>query len=184
MNISIIDEVLIDLTNALNKLKIDYVIVGGISVIIHGRIRTTMDIDVILDHSKIDPTPFLETMNDRGFDANRDDLLGFEEKIHVSIFHKKTMFRIDFKGAYTEKELISIKEAVEVSYQGHLMKIDNPINLIVNKLLFGADFDLEDVISVLENYPELKSNKVLLDRLKEFNVLEKFQQLLTDLSKI
>ncbi|MHA2276129.1 MAG: hypothetical protein ACXAC2_10195 [Candidatus Kariarchaeaceae archaeon] len=159
MNISIIDEVLIDLTNALNKLKIDYVIVGGISV-------------------------FLETMNDRGFDANRDDLLGFEEKIHVSIFHKKTMFRIDFKGAYTEKELISIKEAVEVSYQGHLMKIDNPINLIVNKLLFGADFDLEDVISVLENYPELKSNKVLLDRLKEFNVLEKFQQLLTDLSKI
>ena len=60
------------------------------------------------------------------------------------------------------------------------MKIDNPINLIVNKLIFGADFDLEDVISVLENYPDLRSNEILLHRLKEFNVLEKFKQLLSD----
>lgn len=143
-----------------------------------------MDIDVILDHNKIEDATFLEILNDHGFDANKNDLLAFKERMHVSIFHKKTMFRIDFKGAYTEKDFISINEALDVSYQGHVMKIDNPINLIVNKLIFGADFDLEDVISVLENYPDLRSNEILLDRLKEFNVLVKFKQLLSDLDKI
>ncbi len=94
------------------------------------------------------------------------------------------MFRIDFKGAYSEKEFISINEAIDVEYQGQLMKIDNPINLIVNKLIFGADFDLEDVISVIENYPELRSNEILYNRLKKFNVLEKFEQLFSDFDKI
>lgn len=157
---------------------------GGISVIIHGRIRTTMNIDVILDQNKIDTSSFIDMLQENGFDANPNDFQGFEERMHVSIFHKETMFRIDFKGAYEEKDFISINEAIDVTYNGHPMKIDNPINLIVNKLLFGADFDLEDVISVLENNPALKQNNILLDRLEKFQLLDKFNQLLSDLDKL
>jgi len=39
--------------------KIPYVIVGGVSVFILGRSRLTMDIDIIIDHARIDRKDFI-----------------------------------------------------------------------------------------------------------------------------
>ncbi len=41
-----------DLLDALNKAEVNYLIVGGASVIIHGYGRTTMDLDVWVERSE------------------------------------------------------------------------------------------------------------------------------------
>ena len=167
------------MAKALDQMKIPYVIVGAISVIVHGRIRTTLDIDVILDHNKIEPEIFISTLNKYGFDIFANDLVGFDEKIHVSMFYKKTMFRIDMKGVYDPKEEISIREAEPVEYLNTIINIDSPKNLILNKLIFGSTQDLEDALSVLTSYPELCYDQTLIHRIKEYNLLSKFQELVT-----
>jgi hypothetical protein len=43
---------LTDLTSALNKEKVSYALVGGYAVALHGAVRGTLDIDLIIAHDK------------------------------------------------------------------------------------------------------------------------------------
>ena len=58
--------------------KIPYVIVGGTAVIVTGRTRTTLDVDIILDHSKLNREDFINYLQKNGFDATEADLEGFD----------------------------------------------------------------------------------------------------------
>ncbi len=87
--------------------SIPYVIVGGVAVIVTGRTRMTTDVDIILDHEKIQREDFVDYLVNEGFDANLRDFDGFDEKSHCSIFFKEGMFRIDLKGVYSD--LVTLK---------------------------------------------------------------------------
>lgn len=109
----------------LNKNKINYVIVGGVSVIAWGRARTTEDIDFIIDHNKLTIEDFVNYLN-----------------------HKPGMFRMDIIGVYNHDNVLSIKNAVDVEFHDITIKIDSPESLVVHKLLFGSQQDLEDAFAV------------------------------------
>jgi len=131
-----------------NSNSIPYVIVGGVAVIVTGRTRMTSDIDIILDHEKIQREGFVKYLNDEGFDANLSDFEGFDEKGHCSIFFKKGMFRIDIKGAYSNLDKESIEMAIEEIFNDIPLKINHPINTILFKLKFGSEQDYEDALAV------------------------------------
>jgi hypothetical protein len=174
---NIIKRVLTGLVKALEAIQIPYVIVGGIAVIVHGRIRTTTGIDVILDHTELNHEEFVRELNDNGFDASLNDMRNFDERLHVSFFFKKTMFRIDIKGMYEKKDRISIQETKTQQFGEITLQIDAPENIIVNKLLFGSEIDIEDAMAVLAKNLELDLHKIK-SKSSVLGVHDEFQKLL------
>ncbi len=75
-----------------------------------------MDIDIILDHTRINRDEFVSYLQDNNFDASLDDFIGFDEKTHCTFFYKEGMFRIDVKGAYSEMDSESIQMAITGIY--------------------------------------------------------------------
>ena len=148
MNADPITESLSVLASYFDQNSIPYVVVGGVSVIVFGRARMTLDIDIIVDHTQIDREHFITYLTENGFDANLLDLAGFDDHTHCSFFLKRGMFRIDMKGVYSLAEKESIEMALDAVFNGVKVKINHPINIILYKLLFGSEQDYEDALAV------------------------------------
>src|SRR6266496_4570994 len=56
------------LVSLLNQRGIDYAIIGGLAGLQHGRIRTTDDIDALVDIPQLSMPSFFEALKERGFD--------------------------------------------------------------------------------------------------------------------
>jgi len=170
-------KIILGLTNVFEKLKIPYVIVGGFSVMILGRIRTTLDLDVLIKHQGIDRIALTKELNEVGFDLNINDLKTLDEELHVTFFFSQNMFRIDLKGNYSPDVTTSIDEAISIELEGKDVKIDLPENLIINKLIFGSETDYEDAIAVMSKCEkEIDINRLTM-KAEERNItkiLEKF----------
>lgn len=162
----------------LNNNHIPYVIVGGISVIAWGRARTTEDIDLIIDHSKLNVMEFVSYLKENNFLAENNDFLGFESKDHCTIFYKDGLFRIDIIGSYTKDNEISINESVFVELFGIKMRIDSPESLIAHKLVFASDQDIEDAYAILIRLDNKIDKDILLWHAERLNVIDKLKQLL------
>lgn len=51
----------------LNKKRIDYVVVGGVAVVMHGVVRLTADLDLMVHLEEKNLTKFVEVMNELGY---------------------------------------------------------------------------------------------------------------------
>ncbi len=83
-----------------NTRKIPYVIVGGIAALFWGCPRTTQDVDVIIDHRRLDLDDFVNYLKNNDVHSSKEDLqFAFENNEHSNInFYKDTLFRLDIKG--------------------------------------------------------------------------------------
>lgn len=100
------------------------------------------------------------------------DLEAFDEQMHCSFFLKKGMFRVDMKGAYSENELESIREGMDSIFNDIKIKVDSPVNLIINKLLFGTDQDYEDAIAVYVRNEESINNNDISDKARRNGIFD------------
>lgn len=170
------------LCNYLNNNNISYVIVGGISVLAWGRSRTTEDIDIIIDHEKLDISDFVKYLKEKNFSADESDFGGFLQKDHCTIFYKEGLFRIDIIGIYSLDNKISVNEAIEIGFHGINIKIDSPESLIAHKLNFGSQQDIEDAYSVLIRNKERINIKKLRNHSERLKVLNKLEKLLKSIN--
>jgi hypothetical protein len=53
--------------SALNKNNVRYMVVGGVALVLHGVVRLTADLDLMLDLSDKNMSKFLEVMKDLGY---------------------------------------------------------------------------------------------------------------------
>lgn len=51
----------------LNRRRIDYVVVGGVAVVMHGVVRLTADLDLMVHLDEKNLTKFVEVMNELGY---------------------------------------------------------------------------------------------------------------------
>jgi len=51
----------------LNKAKVDYVVVGGVALVLHGVVRLTADLDLMIHLQRKNLEKFLDVMKDLGF---------------------------------------------------------------------------------------------------------------------
>ncbi len=165
-----ITESLKRLVKYFEKNNIPYVVVGGISVFVLGRSRLTMDIDIILDHTKLSRENFVNYLKENNFDASLNDFEGFDEKTHCSFFYKTGMFRIDMKGIYSDLDQESIIMAIIGNYNGINLKINHPLNLVLFKLKFGSEQDYEDALAVYIRQKEKINLNLLKEKAKRMNI--------------
>ena len=183
MTIDPITESLKRLVKYFNSRKIPYVVVGGVSVFVLGRTRFTLDVDIILDHTKLNREDFIDYLRNDNFDASLTDFEGFDENSHCSFLYKTGMFRIDIKGAYSELELESIKMAIDGIYNDIKLKINNPVNLILYKLQFGSEQDYEDAFAVYIRNKERIDTNFLKDKARKMNIENQLNLFLIDITE-
>jgi len=88
------------------------------------------------------------------------------------------MFRIDLKGVYADKDRSSILEANRIGIDGTNINLDSFENLIVNKLLFGSQIDLEDALAVLtKNHDKIDFDKLQL-KAKNLDLEDELEKLI------
>ena len=142
-------EVVEESCRILSTLRIRYVIVGGVAAIAFGRIRTTSDVDVIVDIRPARVPTFVEAFRARDFAVSSDDVLdALRERAHFSIHDRRSPYRIDCKGVYGVRERRAIAERRRARIGRVFGYLDSPENLIVMKLLFGSDQDVADAEAV------------------------------------
>jgi hypothetical protein len=176
---------------SLKKCEIDYVIVGSVAAILRGRIRTTGDVDLIIQNDEQKFWNFLHTLKENGFDYTPEQAkYSLEERFNFSVFDTKSAMRIDLKLARSDFDTETLRSAVSENYQGILIKLASIEQLLLGKAMYLGDIsdeedsellefnDVLDFITVYQIYKEKISVSTILDKIKSPNIKNTFQRLL------
>ncbi len=133
-------------TQILNALQIDYVVVGGVAVIFHGRSRTTTDLDIILENDPSKFKLFLAALKNANFDVMEKQIqMAIKERTNISIFDNESMLRVDLKLSRGVDEGEVLRQAIEESYKGLRIRIASVEQVLYGKILYLGDIsDIPD----------------------------------------
>ena len=128
-----------------NKYELEYLVIGGFAVSIHGYPRTTKDLDICINKNEVNASKLLQILEDFGFgslnfkieDFVKDNMitqLGYEP-IRIDILND--LNGVDFDVAFQNKRVVQMN-GVPTNFIGFH-------ELIENKKKAGRDQDLLDV---------------------------------------
>jgi predicted nucleotidyltransferase len=129
----------------LNEHQVEYVVLGGYAVIIHGYIRTTGDVDILINTSKQNAEKLMVVMLKFGYDVYDFELSDFMEEpgcISLDRYNGKIEILTSTLGV-TFSECFDNKIVVET--EGVAINFISLSDLIKNKLAVGRPKDLEDI---------------------------------------
>ena len=108
-------------TNVLDELNIPYVIGGSMASIIHGMLRTTMDVDIVADLQPAHVQPFASAFQDAFYADERMIQQAVQHRGSFNLIHLETMFKVDIflsKARAFDQQQLSRRIAVPVSDDG------------------------------------------------------------------
>lgn len=162
---------------ALNESKVKYVIIGGVAAIYYGRPRSTMDLDLVVQLKENEMKRVVESLLKNGFEAKIEEIQGaLREKTHATVFLKNSPYRLDLKGVYSSLDEASIKKRRRARLFGVPAWIERAEDVVVAKIAYGSETDLEDAKAVLLNQ-ELDM-EYLFKRAREERIIRKLKKLL------
>ena len=152
-----IEDLLIKVTGILDKLRIPYIITGGMAVSVWGRTRYTADIDIVVE------------LLEKNIDLLSKELLSIDKDVYVSeeamrealeikgefnFIHPQSQLKVDFwvvKDNFNKQE---IERAIIKKIEDQKVRFVSPEDLILSKLLWyqlsESTRQLEDIESVLK----------------------------------
>ncbi|TFF98295.1 MAG: hypothetical protein EU541_07000 [Promethearchaeota archaeon] len=141
-----IEDILSRIEKAIRETKLKYVIVGGIAVIHYGHIRTTQDIDIIIEDNPSKISHFLKLLHSNEFDVMFDQFeMAYKEKTHFSIFDNNSFLRLDIKIADKNREYEVLNKAIKKHIFGKEMYFAPLEYVLIGKLIFiGRISDIPD----------------------------------------
>jgi predicted nucleotidyltransferase len=158
--------------------NIEYILFGGIALIIHGVNRTTEDIDINLLVN-------LESLKEMGekiitkftplFDNSIDF---FSQNFVLPVSLPETSIRIDFTAGLSEFD----KKAIHRKQRRKFGSVDVSVctieDLIIFKLFASRYKDLSDLENIATAYNESVDKNYLLEKIKEFELLDRNDMML------
>jgi len=130
------------LKKVFDESDIQYIIVGGIAVIHYGLVRTTQDVDVIIEDDESKFPRFFKSLRKHDFDFSVEQFqLGYEEKTNISIFDKNSTLRLDLKIAHRTEEIDLLKSAIQDDILGFSLFIAPLEYVLLGKLLYMGNID-------------------------------------------
>jgi hypothetical protein len=176
-----LDVFVIDFTEILNSLSINYVIVSGYVSILFGRNRASEDINIIIE--KIDKTLFLELwsklvikfecLNTSNLNSAYNDYLNKDSSIRFS-YKNKFIPNMEIKFNKDDFDLYSLKEKIEITLNNKTFYI-SPIEIqIMYKLFLGSEKDIEDGRFLFKRFEKHLNKSKLLYFKRKLNIDSKF----------
>src|SRR3989344_2321862 len=151
------EELVVAVAKILDRIKIPYAITGGYALAYMGRLRTTFDIDTIIElpHAKIDPlVTALGKISDVSCIDKSMVIRAVERQGEFNFIHPDSGIKVDFwvqgRDSYAE---LKLKRRRARSIGGYKVFFVSPEDLILAKLVWhkasGSEQQLRDVQSVI-----------------------------------
>lgn len=139
-----------DFIDLCNKYELEYLVIGGFAVSVHGYPRTTKDLDVCINKTEENAEKILKILNDFGFgslnfkmeDFLKDDMIAQLGYPPIRIDILNDLNGIDFNFAFINKRIVKMN-GVPTNFIGYN-------ELLVNKEKAGRDQDLLDIKKLKE----------------------------------
>jgi hypothetical protein len=141
--------------NKLQSLHIPYMITGGSAVGFWGNIRTTMDIDMVVQIRFNQIDNFLEAIKDEAYVDIQTAKESVQSKSMFNIIPNETLFKIDIipldeSNAY---QMQNFKRKVKMEFEGKEIYVISPEDLIISKLIWskiagGSERQIRDCESI------------------------------------
>jgi predicted nucleotidyltransferase len=138
---------------ALNQYNVDYLLIGGYSVILHGYHRTTGDMDIWVRKTALNYNKLTHAMNNFGLSAS---LIGSQRFLNAAKYDVFTFGRppvaidivteingVEFEDAFNNKEVVEV--------DGLQINLISKIDLIKTKTAVGRYKDLDDLENLKED---------------------------------
>lgn len=136
-----------DFLRALNSNQVEYMIIGGAAVNIHGYTRSTGDLDIWYNPTAENFEKLLLSISDFGFETDAINDLASQALLKTFIRLPVDNFFIELLSSIDGK--FSFEEAYENVFNFQLQDVVVPVigynNLIQNKIMARRAKDLEDI---------------------------------------
>ncbi len=175
-------DLLARIARALDDARIDYMVIGGQAVLIHGEPRLTRDIDVTLGASLDRLDEVVQVVRRIGLEPLVDPKTFAPDTMVVPCSDPRTEIRVDVVLADSPYEIEAMQRTVSVEMAGHPVRFASPEDLVIHKVIAGRARDLDDARSVVLRHPALDRELVrrwLADygELLDEPLLERFEAL-------
>jgi len=179
-----IEDLLIKIAEILDKLKIPYIITGGMAVSVWGRTRYTADIDIVVELLEKNVNLLSKELLsvDKDVYVSEESMReALEKKGEFNFIHPQSQLKVDFwvvKDSFNKQE---IKRAIIKEIEGKKVSFVSPEDLILSKLLWyqlsESTRQLEDIESVF------RISKVDMDYIKKMAKKQGTLEILENLLK-
>ncbi|MBI2041963.1 MAG: hypothetical protein HYT20_03015 [Candidatus Nealsonbacteria bacterium] len=162
----------------LEKIKIPYVLTGGLAVSFWGSSRSTHDIDIVIDARKEDQEKILNIFKKDFYISEIAVSDAIERRFTFNIIHLKEGLKVDFwlskKDSFRTMEF---KRRLKKKIFDKYIYIISPEDLILEKLLWikesRSDKHIEDIKSIIEiSKPDLNYIKGWAKKTSTYDILE------------
>lgn len=147
------------LFRSLQERKVDYLVVGGVAVVLHGAVRMTADLDLMVALNEKNVHDFIAVMKDAGFRPrvpvqpeafasaeNRQTWLDEKGMQVFSFYHPEEMISLVDVFVYEPLPYNDLREAADIKQVDDLsIPIASKADLIRLKKLAGRPQDIEDI---------------------------------------
>lgn len=157
--------------NKLESFEIPYMITGGAAVGFWGHIRTTMDIDIVIQIYVDQIDRFLKSIEKEAYINLEEAERAILNKELFNIILNETCFKIDIitLDNNTDYEIQKFKRRIKIKFQNKEIFVISPEDLIISKLIWskssgGSERQLKDCESIWR----LNQNELDLNYMKKW----------------
>jgi len=144
------------LAGALDGAAIEYMVIGGQAVLVHGEPRLTRDIDITLGVDSSELGRVQQALTKTGLQSAVDDLVSFVKQTNVlPLLDERSRIHVDLIFSFTQYEREAIRRAVLIQLENVPVRFAEVEDLLIHKLVAGRPRDLEDIRGVLARRPKL-----------------------------
>lgn len=142
--------------DALEEIKADYALVGGLAVSAYGLPRLTYDVDLVVRVAQVTWPRLLDGLVRRGYALSApgaaprsaaDVLTEIRSDSMTQLWHGR--FRLDLLQAADPLHTEALTQRRELPFEGRLVPVVRPEHLLVMKWIAGRPKDLLDVDGIL-----------------------------------
>jgi hypothetical protein len=135
---------LFDVVEVLNREKIDYAVIGAIAGSVHGVVRASVDADLVISIARKDFASLEGKFRAIGFSASLREG-DFEDPIPALLELMDAYDnRVDLLAGILGLELAAFARAIDVPFQGEVLKVLGREDFIATKVFAGGPQDLID----------------------------------------
>ena len=178
-------EALREIVELLDRLRIDYAIMGGIAVRVHGIARPTQDLDLMIALPPERLDRFFDSIEELGYTVPENYRRGWVDRVSGMPLVKFRRYLAD-RGLDVDVFLVDSPLQEEMLRRAHVAELDDfkarvisPEDLILLKLLAGRHRDLGDVVDILFMQGQL-DEAYLRHWAERLGILEKLEQVLRE----
>lgn len=168
-----LDETVLRLDDVLRAFGIKYVVLGGVSVIMHGIQRPTQDVDVSLLIEVEDLKPVAEKLLSRYLPRKKNPVDFFQQYFVLPVTDPQTHVDVDIAAGLGGFERGAIQRAVPMPVLNRSVPSCTVEDLIIYKLAANRGRDIDDVKLLKELYSESIDRRYLYGTARMFIELER-----------